>query len=147
MYRQPLLVIVTFLLISGAGEWITTLSAYASSPRVPASGGTTIVVNTFVDELNIDGNCSLREAIQAANTDQKFDECPVGQGADTIELPAGTYTLTLPGADEDGNATGDLDIRSDLALHGAGSGVTIIDGNQLDRGCMCTGALRRRSVA
>ena len=27
----------------------------------------TITVNTTADELNVDGNCSLREAIQAAN--------------------------------------------------------------------------------
>ena len=133
MRTQSLLAIVTCMLISGTGVWPTTGIVHASSPRVPASMGTTIEVNTFADELNIDGNCSLREAIQAANTDQKFDECPAGQGADTIELPAGTSTLTLPGADEEGNATGDLDIHSDLALHGVWSGVTIIDGNQLDR--------------
>jgi CSLREA domain-containing protein len=133
MHTQPLLAIVTSLVISGAGAWTTTLVARASSPPVPASADTSIVVNTFEDELNIDGNCSLREAIQAANTDQKFDECRAGQGADSIELPAGTYILALPGADEDGNATGDLDILSNLALHGAWSGVTIMDGNGLDR--------------
>ena len=133
MRTQPLLAIVTCMLILGTDAWPTTGIVHAASPRVPASMGTTIEVNTFEDELNIDGNCSLREAIQAANTDQKFDECPAGQGADTIELPPGTYTLWLPGADEEGNATGDLDIHSDLALHGVWSGVTIIDGNQLDR--------------
>ena len=133
MRTQPLLAIVTCMLILGTDAWPTTGIVHAASPRVPASMGTTIEVNTFADELNIDGNCSLREAIQAANTDQKFDECPAGQGADTIELLAGTYTLTLPGADEEGNATGDLDMHSDLALHGVWSGVTIIDGNQLDR--------------
>ena len=29
-----------------------------------AAGATTIVVNTLEDELNTDGDCSLREAIQ-----------------------------------------------------------------------------------
>lgn len=37
----------------------------------PTSAGTTITVTTAVDELNLsgpNGNCSLREAVQAANT-------------------------------------------------------------------------------
>jgi len=79
-----------------------------------------IVVTTTQDELNSDGDCSLREAITAAN-------------ADTITLPAGTYTLAIPGADEDGNATGDLDITSDLNVSGAGADTTVVDGNALDR--------------
>jgi CSLREA domain-containing protein len=51
-----------------------------------------ITVNTTDDELNADGDCSLREAIVAANTDTAVDACPAGSGADTINLPAGTYT-------------------------------------------------------
>jgi len=37
-----------------------------------------IVVNTPEDELNTDGDCSLREAITAANTDAPSDACPAG---------------------------------------------------------------------
>ena len=92
-----------------------------------------IVVTTTQDELNSDGDCSLREAITAANTDTAVDACPAGSGADTITLPAGTYTLAIPGADEDGNATGDLDITSDLNVSGAGADTTVVDGNALDR--------------
>ena len=33
----------------------------------------TINVNTFADELNTDGDCSLREAIRASNTDLAVD--------------------------------------------------------------------------
>lgn len=41
-------------------------------------------VNTVVDASADDGKCSLREAIQAANTDTAVDTCPAGDGADTI---------------------------------------------------------------
>ena len=90
-------------------------------------------VNTTADELNADGDCSLREAITAANTDAPVDACPAGSGADTIELPAGTHSLTITGSGEDAAATGDLDITADLTINGAGAATTIIDGGDLDR--------------
>ncbi len=68
--------------------------------------------------------CTLRAAIMKANA---------LAGADTITLPSGTYTLSIPGGDEDAGATGDLDITDDLRITGAGAAVTIIDGNHLDR--------------
>jgi CSLREA domain-containing protein len=92
-----------------------------------------IVVDTTDDELNADGDCSLREAIQAANTDQAVDGCSAGSGADTISVPGGVYALALAGAGEDANATGDLDIVSDLRLIGAGVKGTVLDGKALDR--------------
>ena len=57
---------------------------------------TTIAVNTTDDELNNDGDCSLREAIEAANIDSAVDACPAGSGTDTISfnIPgAGPYTI------------------------------------------------------
>ena len=48
-----------------------------------------------------DADCSLREAVIAANA---------AVGPATINLPPGTYGLTLAGAGEDKAATGDLDI-------------------------------------
>ena len=71
-----------------------------------------------------DGVRSLREAITRANTIA---------GADTIVLPAGVYRIALAGAGENGNATGDLDIRDGVTIQGAGVGLTVIDGRQLDR--------------
>jgi CSLREA domain-containing protein len=121
----------------------------ASSPVVVLLGGLALVlallvpgqaahaasltVTTTQDELAADGNCSLREAIQAANTDSAVDGCAAGSGADVITLPAGTYTLAIPGPDEDANATGDLDVSGSLTIAGAGTGATVIDGAQLDR--------------
>ena len=100
--------------------------------------GTTIQVNTFTDELNVDppdfnGKCSLREAITAANKDISVDACPAGNGTDAIMLPAGTYTLSLAGIDEDDAATGDLDITGDLRITGHGPDGTVIDGGSIDR--------------
>lgn len=106
------------------GPWV--------SPR-QAGPGAFITVTTTDDELNDDHDCALREAIIAANTDAAVDNCPAGQGADTVLLPPGTYVLTLPGADEDAAATGDLDITDDLMLLRQFAGETVVDGNGLDR--------------
>lgn len=93
----------------------------------------TISVNTTDDNLTSDGNCSLREAIQAANMDVAVDACTAGSGADRIVVPAGAYALSIAGAGEDENATGDLDITADLTITGAGAATTIVDGAGLDR--------------
>src|SRR6266536_3603632 len=71
---------------------------------------------TFLVTTTVDGGAgSLRQAILDANA---------SPGADTIEVPAGGYTLTLTGAGEDAGATGDLDITGDLTIHGAGDSFT-----------------------
>jgi CSLREA domain-containing protein len=98
-----------------------------------AAQPTLITVNTFKDEMAVDGNCSLREAIRAANLDTQVDACPAGSGADTVYLPAGVYTLKITGAGEDNGLKGDLDIFSDLTVTGSGEGATIVDGGGLDR--------------
>jgi len=68
-------------------------------------------------------DCSLRDAIIAAN------ERPLS----TINVPAGTYTLSLTGALEDQSATGDLDVAVKMTINGAGAGSTIINGGGIDR--------------
>jgi CSLREA domain-containing protein len=83
----------------------------------------TITVNTFTDELNADGDCSLREAVRAANTDRAVDACTAGGGADTINLQTGTYSLMIPGASEDAAATGDMDLLGTVTI--AGSSTTV----------------------
>lgn len=92
-----------------------------------------IAVDVTNDELNGDADCSLREAIQAANTDAAVSGCAAGSGADTITVPAGTYRLRRVGAGEDGNATGDLDVLGDVTIRGAGGFLSVIDGNGTDR--------------
>ena len=87
-----------------------------------------IAVTTTADELDPDGECSLREAILNANNDDQSGstDCPAGSGKDTIDVPAGTYTLTITGTGEDSSATGDLDITGDSIINGAGEGSTIV---------------------
>ena len=70
------------------------------------------------------GRCTLRAAIQEANT---------LAGADTITLPAGVFQLLLTGSGEEAAASGDLDITADLTINGAGAPSTVIDGGGLDR--------------
>lgn len=88
--------------------------------------GTVIIVTTTTDELNNDGDCSLREAVQASNTDAAVDACSAGNGDDTIILSADTYTLSIGGNSEDANAEGDLDITGVLTITGAGTANSII---------------------
>ena len=82
----------------------------------PVSAASTIPVTSTVDSLADDGQCSLREAVIAANTDTAVGGCPAGSGADVIifapslTTPA-VFTLALTGANEDNAATGDLDGR------------------------------------
>lgn len=70
------------------------------------------------------GGCSLRAAIQEANA---------SVGADTIIIPAGVHTLSIPGAGEDDGATGDLDVAEEVVIEGAGAAATILDGGRVDR--------------
>src|SRR5512135_2911791 len=99
----------------------------------PTVARATITVTVTTDDNTVNGNCTLREAIIAANTDKAQDACPAGHGADTVILPAGTYTLSIAGTGEDAGLTGALDITSDLTLDGAGRASTTIDGAGLDR--------------
>ena len=124
-YRILFIVICCLALGAGTMRTSTAHAALVSS--------TTIYVNTAQDELNVDGDCSLREAVRAANSDTQVDACPAGSGVDTIILPAGTYTLTIAGANEDLALAGDLDITNSLTIIGMGIQLTQIDGNHIDR--------------
>jgi len=93
---------------------------------VGAAGAATFRVDTTADGVDAnpgDGacatvadTCSLRAAVQEANADA---------GRDDIELPAGTYTLTIAGSDEYA-AVGDIDILYNATLVGDGAASTIV---------------------
>src|SRR4051794_37712413 len=95
----------------------------------------TISVSTNVDDTAANGNCTLREAVVAANTDTAQDACTAGSGADTITVPGGLYRFSagLQAADEDNAATGDLDLRQPVTIAGAGAATTTVDANHYDR--------------
>jgi CSLREA domain-containing protein len=101
------------------------LTTLAATPNITYA--TALTVTRFDDPAPNScqpGDCSLREAIIATNA---------ATGRDTIVLSPGTYTLSIAGTGEDAGTAGDLDITGDIALIGAGAGVTMIDANQIDR--------------
>lgn len=69
-----------------------------------------ITVNTTADSGS--GNCTLREAITAANTDSIVDACTAGSGADVIDLTGVVGTITLGGS---------LFIPTDVTINGPGA--------------------------
>jgi CSLREA domain-containing protein len=70
-----------------------------------------------------DSDCSLREAVLAANATG---------GLDTINVPAGRFRLTRAGTGEDAGATGDLDLTENVDIGGR-LGATVIDAGGVDR--------------
>ncbi len=84
----------------------------------------TFVVTRFDDPMPDGcqiGDCSLREAIRAANNTV---------AADIIRLDPGTYILDLAGMDNQA-AMGDLDITRDLTIEVSGGGSAVIDASGL----------------
>jgi hypothetical protein len=74
-------------------------------------------------------DCSLREAVIAANG---------APGADTVALPAGTYSLTIPDSTEPATGAdatqGDLDVTDALTLQASGGPATIDAGARFSAG-------------
>ncbi len=105
--------------ILGLGLTVVMLWALRLGPVLAA----TFSVTQFTDDSGAcNANCSLREAILAANA---------APSPDTINLPAGTHSLSIAGAGEDGAASGDLDITEALTITGAGPGVTVVEASGL----------------
>ncbi|MBV6394206.1 MAG: hypothetical protein KPEEDBHJ_03458 [Anaerolineales bacterium] len=100
--------IVLALFLSLLGSAVTVTPAYAAG----------ILVNTAVDEDTNNANCSLREAIIAANTNAAYNGCTAGAGADTISFDA-NYTITLVGSQLPA-------ITSQITINGNGASNTII---------------------
>lgn len=85
-----------------------------------------IIVSTTADDYDSDlsfGDVSLREAVNYANT----AGTPMA-----IQLPAGRYTLSRTGTESSANVgVNDLDITGNIAIIGAGPGLSIIDNSGL----------------
>ncbi len=99
---------------------------------VPRARAAALAVNDPNDVVADDGVFTLREAIIAANTNTASGatagECPAGDpGLDTIDVPAGTYTL-----DSISGAAGELLVTESVTITGAGSGTTIIQAATCD---------------
>src|SRR3954468_19249904 len=71
--------------------WMRILACLVAVSLVPSlARAAAITVNTAEATSTTNGNCSLPEAIQAANTDTAVDACASGLGTDVIDVPAGT---------------------------------------------------------
>ena len=122
--------LLLYVLLLGAG-WFVSSDVLADS---------TYMVNTtadLIDDNTDDGichtsanTCSLRAAIMQAN--HLISESV------SIRLPAGNFVLTRPVNGPDGEDNGDLNLtvpntaNQFISIVGAGSALTIIDGNQID---------------
>lgn len=109
---------------------MTQRPPHVSSVGAATAVAITITVDTMVDDSskstcqeNVPADCSLRGAIQQANQNSA--------ALFTIQVPAGQYTLTAAGSEEDSNLTGDLDITTTQTLVIAGdlSGGTTVQGD------------------
>lgn len=112
LYRLALVVLIVAVALTGL--------SYKSKPVRAAA---TITVNSAADDVDDDGECTLREAIIAANTDTASGattgECIAGDGSDTIVFniapldssiktltpatpyPAVTEAVTIDGSTQD----------------------------------------------
>ena len=50
-----------------------------------------------------------------------------------MEIPPGTYILSITGTNENAGATGDLDITANMTIQGVDAATTVINGSQIDR--------------
>ena len=131
----------TFTSVIFFGVLLTAIVGFLVAVPQSAATMTTITVNNTADSVDAIpgdgtcadslGRCTLRAAVMEANA---------STGAHTINVPAGTYTLTLGPSDDEFNfdgaeeGFGDIDIlNNDLTIVGAGSASTIIDGGAIDR--------------
>jgi len=103
---KPLILVLLALLM-------IALSSCTPAPHCAPIYNVTKTADTN-DGVCSPSDCSLREAVNNANA------C---DGSHTINLPAGGYTLTIDGDDEEDGATGDLDIVDDLTV---GTDLTIV---------------------
>lgn len=115
------------------GQSSASVHDHAPPEQRTQGTGVTFTVTKFTDSFDgiCDADCSLREAISAANQHP---------GADIIPLISGVYQLTIPlpisgenTVEEDEIAIGDLDITDALAVIGAGVDVTSLANTTNDR--------------
>ncbi len=126
---------------ASSGNVVVTVSSTASNPKnftvtpSPSNPAPTMTfnVNTTTDTVDAqpgdgvcadaNGNCSVRAAVMESNASLSSGITK----SVTISVPAGTYTLTIPGIDGADASHGHLDINAGpVSIVGAGASTTII---------------------
>jgi len=95
------------LLLLAAPAWSATFTVNNTGDVADGNQGDGVCETVFGN-----GVCTLRAAIDEAN---------VFGGNNTINIPAGTYTISLAGS-EDNNLSGDFDIREPLKIRHSRAG-------------------------
>lgn len=135
-------------LVFGLVATLMTLMVLLAAKPAQAA---TITVTSTADDSAANGNCTLREAITAANTDAAVDQCAAGQSSDTDTisfnistgvqtispnpaLPTITSRVIIDGTTQPGYAGSPL-----IELNGSGagngvSGLTITAGSSTVKG-------------
>ena len=124
MKKAKRFLLLSILLIAAAMLWLPSETRAATFTVNSTSDAVDAAPGDGACQTATAGECTLRAAIMEANA---------LAGPHTINVPAGTYTLTLAGADENAAATGDLDINESMTITGAGANSTTINGGGLDR--------------
>lgn len=109
---------------TSAGRGAVLTMGFAIVAISQAVSAATITVTTTSD-TPAPGECSLREALEAANTDTAVGSCAAGSGpGDTVMVPAGNYVFST---------ASELNVLDDTDVTGAGAASTTIDANGLSR--------------
>jgi trimeric autotransporter adhesin len=123
---------------------IITAGGFQPNFTIPGSSRT-MTVNSTTDALptattmnackNATAGCTLRAAIAVANADTTTNGT---SHVDTINLPAGTYTITsnngaAGGTDVNGSFDQHFNVDGSVNFVGAGTATTIINANHLDK--------------
>ncbi len=120
------------------------VAAVALLGLAPTANATVIEPTVFSDDVANNGNCTLREAVRAANLNAAVDECDAGseEEIDRVFLDSGHYELDIPGAGEIDGLEGDLNTEINagpLWIRGTGMNATFIDSEMDDRVLRVTG--------
>ena len=109
-----------WVVVAGA---LTLAAAFLVAMPSAAQAATLQVTKTQdSNDGTCNADCSLREAIIAANATA---------AADTIRVPAGGHVLSITGAGEDAAATGDLDILNPVTIVGPTDAAAVVDATGL----------------
>lgn len=127
-----------------AGTYVVSLIATASGIKdsetsllLANATDTWVVANSVTTTLDtadiVVGDGIAKDSSNLNSLRASVMESNASPGDDVIVLGVGTYTLTRAGRFEDDSLFGDLDVKGNLTIRGAGASKTIINAAQLDR--------------